>query len=230
MAPVLLGYWDVRGLANPIRYMLEHAGVEYEEKLYTCGGPPEFDRSQRFEDKQTNPLGLDFPNLPYLIDGNIKLTQSHVIMRHLARKHNLAGDNEVERARADLLATQIFDYHMVDFVKVCYNPDFLNLVGDYKKAMPAKLELVVKFLGSNKFVVGDKVTYADFVLFEFLEGQLVVDPDLLKDFPVLEEYRKRVLAVKGVDKYFKSPNAIKYPFNGAPAYVGGAYSEQLTKK
>ncbi|EEC08645.1 hypothetical protein IscW_ISCW005479 [Ixodes scapularis] len=31
MAPVL-GYWDIRGLAQYIRYLLAHAGVQYEDK------------------------------------------------------------------------------------------------------------------------------------------------------------------------------------------------------
>uniref|UniRef100_A0A8C2M9K0 glutathione transferase n=1 Tax=Cricetulus griseus TaxID=10029 RepID=A0A8C2M9K0_CRIGR len=34
-------------------------------------------------------LGLDFPNLPYLIDGSHKITQSNAILRYIARKHNL---------------------------------------------------------------------------------------------------------------------------------------------
>lgn len=228
MAPVTLGYWRARGLGNPIRYLLEHAGVEYEEKVYVCGGPPDFPRDEWIKDKAENPMGLDFPNLPYLLDGDIKLTQSHVIMRYLARKHNLAGDNETERTRADLLATQVFDYIM-QAVRVIYDPNFLNLKDDYVKTLSEKFELLAKFLGSRKFAVGDKVSYADFVLYEFIEAQKLFKQDM-KDFPVLEEYHKRVQAVKGVVNYFKSPKAIKFPFNGPTARIGGDFSEQLLKQ
>ena len=31
--------------------------------------------------------GLPLPNLPYYIDGDLKLTQSMAILRHLGRKH-----------------------------------------------------------------------------------------------------------------------------------------------
>lgn len=234
MAPVL-GYWDVRGLGNPIRYLLTHANVDYEEKLYKCGGPPEFDRTMWLNDKFN--LGLDFPNLPYYIDGDVKLTQSQAILRHLARKHGLDGKTEAEKARVDMAVSQLTDNHM-DFVRLVYNPEFAQLKDAYVNGDPAKgfrvsmadkLKLLTSFLGDRKFVAGDYVTYADFVFFEYLEGQSFFKSDLLKDYPVLEEYHKRIRAVEGVDKYFKSPNAITFPFNGAPAYFGGAYSDQLSK-
>ena len=37
-----------------------------------------------FGDKKTN-MGLDFPNLPYLIDGDVKVTQSVAVYRHLGK-------------------------------------------------------------------------------------------------------------------------------------------------
>lgn len=72
MAPVL-GYWDLRGLASPIRNLLHYKGVEFEDKLYQIGPAPEFDRSDWFNVKPK--LGLDFPNLPYYIDEDVKLSQ-----------------------------------------------------------------------------------------------------------------------------------------------------------
>ena len=226
MAPIL-GYWDIRGLATPIRLLLVQAGVEYEEKFYTAGGPPDFDRSHWTNEKFN--LGLEFPNLPYYIDGETKLTQSGVILRYLANKYNLAGDNETERTRADLLATQLADYHM-DYVMICYNPNFLNLKDAYAEGVPGKMNLLAKFLGSNKFAVGDKLTYADFVLFEYLENQLYFNPQVLNDFPSLDQYHKRMQSVEAVDKYFKSSKAIKYPFNNSKAAFGGRLSEQPSKK
>jgi len=226
MAPVL-GYWNIRGLACPIRLLLEQAGAEYEEKLYGCGPPPSFDRAEWLKDKFE--LGLDFPNLPYYIDGDVKLTQSHVILRYLARKHNMAGNNEAEMRRVDLAANQVFDYHM-DYVKVVYNPEYAKMKEEYLKNLPDKLKLLTKFLGQNKFVAGDHVTYADFVLFEFLECQHLLSPTVLNDFPALQQFHQNVSKLPAVEKYFNSPKAIKYPFNGAPAFIGGQYSEQLQKK
>lgn len=221
-----LGYWDIRGLAAPIRYLLEYAGVQYTDKLYKAGPPPTFENDWLSE-KPT--LDMHFPNLPYILDGDVKLAQSEVIMRYLAAKHNLKGKTEKDQLMAELLASQVRDNHMA-FVRIVYNPQFEELKDDYIKALPDKLKALEKFLGTNKYAVGDYVTYVDFVLFEYLELQAYFLKDLLKDYPVLEQYHKRILALDAIDKYFKSDRAIKYPFNGAPAYFGGKYSEQLSKK
>lgn len=38
----VLGYWKIRGLAAPIRYLLEYLKVEYEDKQYELTDAPEF--------------------------------------------------------------------------------------------------------------------------------------------------------------------------------------------
>ena len=55
--------------------------------------------------KSRNDVSLDFPNLPYWIDGNVKLTQSSAILRHLARKNGLYGLTD---ANADEIGMYIF--------------------------------------------------------------------------------------------------------------------------
>ncbi|MCP6711196.1 hypothetical protein NL489_28010, partial [Klebsiella pneumoniae] len=68
------------------------------------GDAPDYDQSQWLNEKFK--LGLDFPNLPYLIDGPNKITQSNAILRYIARKHNLCGETEEERIRVDILENQ----------------------------------------------------------------------------------------------------------------------------
>lgn len=72
MAPVL-GYWNIRGFASPIRNLLHYNEVEFEDKRYTIGPAPEYNIAGWLAVKFT--LGLDFPNVPYYIDGDIKLSQ-----------------------------------------------------------------------------------------------------------------------------------------------------------
>ncbi|CAG2183058.1 unnamed protein product, partial [Oppiella nova] len=74
---------------------------------YVLGAGPE-ERAEWYDNKQS--LGLDFPNLPYYIDGDVKLTQSLTIMRYLSKKHGLAGHNEKERIRMDILEGQLKDF------------------------------------------------------------------------------------------------------------------------
>jgi glutathione S-transferase len=76
MSKPILGYWDIRCFAEPIRHMLKYAGQEFVDKRYGFEkGSSKADffgiRNQWFSEKFTH--GLDFPNLPYYIDGDIKV-------------------------------------------------------------------------------------------------------------------------------------------------------------
>lgn len=50
---------------QPIRLLLEHAGVEYEDQRYNIGPAPEYDRTEWLTDKFN--LGLDFPNVIFTV-------------------------------------------------------------------------------------------------------------------------------------------------------------------
>jgi len=103
----ILGYWAIRGLAQPIRLLLAYTGTEFEDKMYQCGPGPAYDRSAWMDVKFT--LGLDFPNLPYYMETNVKLTGTNAILRHIARKHNLCGRTREEMVRVDMAAEQVMD-------------------------------------------------------------------------------------------------------------------------
>ncbi|XP_040854599.1 glutathione S-transferase Mu 1-like isoform X2 [Ochotona curzoniae] len=151
--PMTLGYWDVRGLALPIRLLLEYTGTSYEEKHYTMGDAPDYDQSLWLNEKFK--LGLDFPNLPYLIDGTHRLTQSNAIVRYLGRKHNLCGETEEEKIRVDILENQVMDNRW-QLIMVCKSPDYEKLKPDYLKGLPDKLTLYSQFLGKRPWFAGHK--------------------------------------------------------------------------
>ncbi|KAL3197903.1 hypothetical protein MRX96_044629 [Rhipicephalus microplus] len=216
MAPVL-GYWDIRGLAQPIRLLLAHVDAKVDDKRYTCGPPPDFDRSSWLNEKTK--LGLEFPNLPYYIDGDVKLTQSMAILRYLARKHGLEGKTEAEKQRVDVSEQQFADFRM-NWVRLCYNPDFEKLKGDYLKNLPASLKAFSDYLGTHKFFAGDNLTYVDFIAYEMLAQHLIFAPDCLKDFTNLKAFVDRIEALPHVAAYLKSDKCIKWPLNGDMASFG----------
>jgi glutathione S-transferase len=76
MTEYTLGYWAIRGKGQGPRLLLAYTGLKFQEKQYTT---PE---SWFTGDKDK--LGLPFPNLPYLIAGDFKLTESSAIARYIA--------------------------------------------------------------------------------------------------------------------------------------------------
>ncbi|XP_075729798.1 glutathione S-transferase 2-like isoform X2 [Rhipicephalus microplus] len=233
MAPVL-GYWNIRGLAQPIRLLLAHVDAEVEEKHYSCGPPPDFDKSYWLSEKPK--LGLDFPNLPYYIDDDVKLTQSMAILRYLARKHDLMGKTEAEKQRVDVVEQQLADFRM-NWGRLCYSPDFVSMTlplrylaeklkGDYLKDLPASLKALSDYLGDHKFFAGDNLTYVDFIAYEMLDQHLLFAPDCLKDFANLNAFADRVAALPRIAAYLQSDKCIKWPLNGDMASFGSRLQKQ----
>ncbi|XP_058511158.1 glutathione S-transferase Mu 1 [Ochotona princeps] len=206
--PITLGYWDLRGLVLPIRALLEYTGTSYVEKHYTMGDAPDHDQSQWLSEKFK--LGLDFPNLPYLIDGTHKLTQSNAILRYLGRKHNLCGETEEEKIRVDILENQVMD-NRLQLVAVCYSPDFEKLKPDYLKGFPDKLTLYSQFLGKRPWFAGDKITIADFLVYDILDQNRIFAPGCLDAFPNLKDFMARFEGLPKIAAYMKSSRFIKVP-------------------
>ncbi|XP_077190307.1 glutathione S-transferase Mu 1-like isoform X1 [Paroedura picta] len=222
---IILGYWDIRGLAHAIRLLLEHTGTAYEDKQYSCGEgkesclwivflpsqpfkAPDFDTSAWTNVK--NNLGLDFPNLPYLIDGETKITQSNAIIRYIARKHNMCGESEDEIIRVDMLENHIMDFRMA-FARICYSPDFEKLKPEFLEQLPAKLKLFSQFLGDRKWFAGKKLTYVDFLAYDILDQQQMFEPKCLDKFPNLKGFLDRFEALENISAYMKSSRFMKTP-------------------
>lgn len=77
----------MRGLANPIRLLLAHADVRYEDKRYSLkdeAGMNEWIKEDKVQLKGT----LDFPNLPYYIDGMVQMTQVNELLSRSMDKVN----------------------------------------------------------------------------------------------------------------------------------------------
>ncbi|XP_031572822.1 glutathione S-transferase Mu 3-like isoform X2 [Actinia tenebrosa] len=214
MAPIF-GYWDIRGLAQPIRLLMHYVGMEFEDKRYSCGPAPDYSRESWLKEKFT--LGLDFPNLPYYIDGDIKITQSGAILRHIARKKNLCGETEKERIIVDMMENQIQDFRS-GFSALCYRSEnFDEEKPKYLKNVVPKIKAFADFLGEKKYLVGDKITFVDFMLYETLDHHKVFDASLLEPHANLKAYLERIEALPAIAAYMKSDDFISRPINNTIA-------------
>ncbi|XP_013392127.1 glutathione S-transferase Mu 1 [Lingula anatina] len=214
--PAVLGYWNLRGLGQPIRLMLAYTGEEYEEKRYEMGPAPEYSREQWLTDKTK--LGVPFANIPYYKDGDTIIVQSRAIMMHLARKHNLYGSTEAEKIKADEIASQVLDT-LMSFIQVClatyfYKTDYKTKKEEFLKGLPNILKSYSDFLGDNSWVGGKNITYADFNLYELLDWFRMFSPGCLDQFSNLAGYCKNFEALPAIKKYMASAQFIKNPVFG----------------
>lgn len=210
--PAVLGYWGIRGLAQPVRLLLAYTEVEYEDTRYT-------EREKWFDQDKLN-LGLEVPNLPYYIDDHVKLTQSLSIMRYIAHKHGLAGDTPDAVARADMFSQDLMDLR-ANLSRAAYSADFEKLKPAHLETLQTKLKQYEAVLQGSAWLLGDKLSYADFVAYEHLDVEFLLDAASFTDFPNVKNFLKRFESLPQIKKYMESESFIRWPLNGPIATWGG---------
>merc|ERR1712045_242500 len=193
-----------------IRLLLEYTETKYEDKMMRCGPAPDYDKTCWHSVKHT--LGLDFPNLPYYVDGDCKITQSNAIMRYIARKHDMLGKTEEERVRVDMMGEQSMDFRN-GMVRLAYNPNFDQMKGPYLEALPEKLDAFQNFLGSKPWFAGDALTFVDFIMYELLDQHRELDKTLCAKYTKLMEFLDRFEKLPKIEAYMKSGRFMKAPIN-----------------
>jgi len=217
-----IGYWCIRALGNAIRYVLEYSGIEYDERTYNLG--KNFDTRDDWLNEKFQ-LGLAFPNIPYLIEGDVKITQSLAIMRYLGRKSGLYPKTKEEEWRVDLAEQQINDL-MWACNGLCYNKGYSEDMKNkfMSEFMGIKCEQLDKFLGDTKFFGGDQLTYVDFLAYEMFDQHRVLWPEYEKMYhkhPKVEAFLKRMEALPNLAKFLNSERCIKWPMWSEGAMYGG---------
>jgi glutathione S-transferase len=172
----LLGYWNIRGLSAALRYQLIYQGVDFEQKRFTGGKNPEWKNEKWI-------LGMDFPNLPYFIDGDFKMSETNAIHEYIAAKWmpKVMGSNPSERGQVAMLGNIVHEMIM-GVAMPCYS-------GEKEKSLTAiqdKLPALITFLGSKKFLIGDQPCWPDFKLYESIQLMKFLKEDLFVEYPALE--------------------------------------------
>ena len=193
-----------------------------------------------FEAKAKNEWGLDFPNLPYFTDGDVKLTQSDAILRHLGRKHGLYGGSEKQAGHIDMLIDTAKDIKMA---LIMPNVVMKNLVSLWQKkkishslilpydfqeekkaevisGQDAKFKQLSEFLGGKSFLAGNDVTIADFAMYDALKWFHELDSSLISKHSNLCEYLERFENVPKVKSFLNGPGYMKNFFPPFASFGG----------
>jgi glutathione S-transferase len=187
------------------------------------GPAPDFDKSCWFEVKDTVLGDYPFANLPYLIDGEIVVTQSNAILRYVARKADpdLLGCTPEEAMRVDIMLEEGMDLRN-GTVGMAYGP----AGGDYEAALPAyeealrdHLAKLSRFLGYSPYFAGENLTVCDFPLYELLDQNELMVNGVLSAFPNLKAFHARFAALAAIKHFLASDRCITFPCNNQHSHT-----------
>jgi len=193
-----LYYFDIPARAEATRLILTYGGVEFEDIRIK--------REQWPELKPKTPFG----QLPVLeTPDGVRIAQSHALERYAGSLSGLIPEEPVQVALAEQAAYQMDDiaqlfsptYKLDADAKITARQELL------KGAVGVKLGQLAKLLEGKKYLLGDDLSYVDFVLFAglshlksgFLDG---IPPNYLDDHPVLKEFHSRIASLDKVKAYY----------------------------
>uniref|UniRef100_A0A1I7Y067 Glutathione S-transferase n=1 Tax=Steinernema glaseri TaxID=37863 RepID=A0A1I7Y067_9BILA len=206
----VLTYFDIRGLAEMARLLLADNGIPFTEK-----------RIKTNEEWLKIKKQFSFGQIPCLKDDDVPIVQTGAIIRHLARKHNLYGRDEDDQCYADMFFEGIRDLHD-KYVQLMYKDyetegkkeQFLSTT--LPLALGQLEKLLVSRQNGEQFVLGDKISFVDYALFEELDVMLILDPTTLDAFPSLKAFHKRINQRPSLKAYLdkRAADCVKVNWNG----------------
>ncbi|MFT5505569.1 MAG: glutathione S-transferase [Gammaproteobacteria bacterium] len=226
-ADITLGYWGIRGLAQPIRFLLTSADVPFSEvRLGVLQDGTLMSEDQENEDweRDRSTLEMPFPNLPYLIDTSggalVSLSQSNAILRYLARCFDFYGDSESDRIEIDVLQDEAYDFRNEIIVTVYTLGEGYAAVFDHfsSNTLPHYLGNFEAYLAgrdNKNFFVGSRLSLVDFVLYELFWQMTLMVPSSItaSNRPTLFAFVKAFEKEPRIAKYQQSENYIEHPIN-----------------
>lgn len=220
-----LGYWAIRGLGQPIRFLLAHAEVAFSEVRLGVNqdGSIVADESHDWATHKDT-LSVPFPNLPYLIDSSgpaeVRLTQSNAVMRYLARRFDYYGDTASDQICIDVLQDEAYDLRN-SIVETVY-----TLGAEYKAvfdeftstAVPRYLDGFESYLsnrGIHTHFVGARISLVDFILYELVWQVSIMVLGSVTDThrPSLQRFIEAFAKIPQIGGYMARSDYIDRPIN-----------------
>ena len=148
-----LHYFELHVRADPMRNLLTHAGVKFNDHHISFKEWPE--------------LKASMPNqqLPCLeLPDGTKMGQSFAILRFLGKKHGYYPEDALQAFKCD---EHIDRYN--DVLSAVYKPHFEKdkdamIENIVKKVLPIYLKQIDEICAKGEFICGPKITIADFAI------------------------------------------------------------------
>ena len=224
-----LGYWAIRGLGQPIRFLLAHAEVAFSEVRLGVNqdGSIIADESHDWATHKDT-LSVPFPNLPYLIDSSapaeVQLTQSNAVMRYLARRFGYYGDTASDQICIDVLQDEAYDLRN-SIVETVYTlgAEYEAVFDEFTStAVPRYLDRFESYLsnrGIHTHFVGTRISLVDFILYELIWQVSIMVPGSVTDThrPSLGSFIEEFATIPQIAAYMARSDYIDRPINSVSA-------------
>lgn len=206
-----LHYWPtIQGRGEFVRLTLEQGGADYVDvaRLPVKDGGGEAKLAQfLWRDETAHPSFAP----PVLVDGDVEIGQTSAILAYLGPKLDLVAADEAARlwtlqiqlTIADMVAEAHDTHHPID--AAAYYED--QKPAAKKRSAAFRTARIPKFLGwfetvlarnAGRWLVGDRVSYADLSLFQLVEGLAYAFPKTAER-ALMETPRVAALAVAVAD-------------------------------
>ncbi|KAF5279373.1 hypothetical protein FQA39_LY05483 [Lamprigera yunnana] len=210
MAPAYkLTYFPIRGIAEPLRFLLSYGGIEFEDVRF------EFEEWPQLKNK------MPFGQVPILeVDGK-QAYQSVAICRYLAKEVKLNGADDWENLQIDAVVDTINDlnrklslwnYESDEIIK----EDLKRVL--FVETLPYYFDRFEKMAEvNNGYFVGGKLTWADFYFVGILESLYVMfGKEVIKGYPNLQQLHENVVSLPAIKDWIE-----KRPLTWADFYFVG---------
>lgn len=216
---ILLKYWNIQGLGAPSRMLLTYFDIPFDDEFID---PKEWYGPQKLAWRKKDPL----INLPHIIDGDVVVTQCHVVLSYLGRKYGICEMKDsmaTSTLRCEQVQIEILE-HFWSYVRIIY-PHFTK-----KEDFPEQAETYLTRRGrgsvhdsflkleaclsnwKTKFFSCDNLNTCDFLVFQVLRAHKALalhcnlDEKFFKDFPKLKKFMQTMRQLKKLESYFKTGN------------------------
>ena len=195
--------------------MFHYLKVNFADITYEQGGAPDFSRAAWTDVKET--LDLEYPNLPYLIDGDVKITETVAIMQYIAKKYRptLLGMSAAEMGRISMLLDKVHNLKMKATMP-CYMTGDTEAIIEECRPLLAK---IVECMGDSEWIAGPNLTWLDFYFGELLDFLNAISDGLFyAEFPTTQTYWERFISMPNLGEAWADDSKLmKAPFNNTQA-------------
>ena len=207
--PLELYYWKTHGRAAIIRILLKYFEVDYVEK-----NPASKEEYIQLATEVQNTKGLNFINLPFIVDGDFALSESTAIPYYICKKYGnpeFYGKDLIEEAHVKELEGVTLDLAMIIGLAAIKPDHKAALTESFKEGSKGDglLKKLSKFLGDKKFLLGDEFKFPDLgltTIIGFINSALksAEVENVLDKYGNLVALGKRVQAIPKIKAYIES--------------------------